>query len=227
MRNISCPPPPSPIMLFFFGGRFFEGEIGHDPFNACASRRRSFNLARKRGARRVAGSRLLPAQGTLSTSHSTSMRRCPGRHSSAMPPPPASPSSTTRGSSLGRKVSTRRASTSLIASSAGCFSGPDFRLIFPPCGYDDPKILPTRKPPTVSKALTADRRMGQSRRAYGWKKGSRGENGGRILGVWGEGRHRHTPKLLDRRRGIYAWVRLTGEIPGPADQVCHEADAEE
>jgi hypothetical protein len=45
---------------------------------------------------------------------------------------------------------------SLIASSAGCFSGPDFCLIFAPCGYDDPEILPTRKPPTVSKALTAD-----------------------------------------------------------------------
>jgi hypothetical protein len=46
---------------------------------------------------------------------------------------------------------------SLIASSAGCFSGPDFCLIFAPCGYDDPEILPTRKPPTVSKALTADK----------------------------------------------------------------------
>jgi hypothetical protein len=29
-------------------------------------------------------------------------------------------------------------------------------LIFAPCGYDDPEILPTRKLPTVSKALTAD-----------------------------------------------------------------------
>jgi hypothetical protein len=45
---------------------------------------------------------------------------------------------------------------SLIASSAGCFSGPDFCLIFAPYGYDDPEILPTRKPPAVSKALTAD-----------------------------------------------------------------------
>ena len=32
---------------------------------------------------------------------------------------------------------------SLIASSAGCFSGPDFCLIFAPCGYDDPEILPS------------------------------------------------------------------------------------
>jgi hypothetical protein len=47
---------------------------------------------------------------------------------------------------------------SLIASSAGCFSGPDFYLIFAPCGYDDPEILPTRKPRCVSKALTANRR---------------------------------------------------------------------
>jgi hypothetical protein len=46
---------------------------------------------------------------------------------------------------------------SLIASSAAhCFSGPDFCLIFAPYGYDDPEILPTRKPPAVSKALTAD-----------------------------------------------------------------------
>jgi hypothetical protein len=30
----------------------------------------------------------------------------------------------------------------LIASSAGCFSGPDFCLIFAPCRYDDPEILP-------------------------------------------------------------------------------------
>ena len=43
-----------------------------------------------------------------------------------------------------------------IASSAGCFSGPDSCLIFTPCGYDDPEILPTRKPPAVSKAVTAD-----------------------------------------------------------------------
>jgi hypothetical protein len=33
---------------------------------------------------------------------------------------------------------------SLIASSAGCFSGPDFCLIFAPCGYDDPEILTAR-----------------------------------------------------------------------------------
>jgi hypothetical protein len=32
---------------------------------------------------------------------------------------------------------------SLIAASAGCCSGPDFCLIFAPCGYDDPEILPT------------------------------------------------------------------------------------
>jgi hypothetical protein len=32
---------------------------------------------------------------------------------------------------------------SLIASSAGCFSGPDFCFILAPCGYDDPEILPS------------------------------------------------------------------------------------
>ena len=31
---------------------------------------------------------------------------------------------------------------SLMVSSAGCFSGPDFCLIFAPCGYDDPEIFP-------------------------------------------------------------------------------------
>jgi hypothetical protein len=52
---------------------------------------------------------------------------------------------------------------SLIASSAGCFSGPDFCLIFAPCGYDDPEILPTRKPPTVSMVLTPDNLINTSR----------------------------------------------------------------
>jgi hypothetical protein len=40
---------------------------------------------------------------------------------------------------------------SLIASSAGCFSGPDFCLIFAPCGYDDPEILPNVKTPRCLK----------------------------------------------------------------------------
>src|ERR1700729_1591961 len=78
------------------------------------------------------------------------------RHSSAMLSSPRSPSSTTRIFSSAEKCRRVARRMSLIASSAGCFSGPDFCLIFAPCGYDDPKILPTRKPPTVSKALTAD-----------------------------------------------------------------------
>jgi hypothetical protein len=49
---------------------------------------------------------------------------------------------------------------SLIASSAGWFSGPDFCLIFAPCGYDDPEILPTGKPRDFSKALIADTSAG-------------------------------------------------------------------
>jgi hypothetical protein len=40
---------------------------------------------------------------------------------------------------------------SLIASSAGCFSGPDFCLIFAPCEHDDPEIHRD-----VSKSLIAD-----------------------------------------------------------------------
>jgi len=54
---------------------------------------------------------------------------------------------------LGRTVSTRRHRMSLIASSAGCFSDPDFCLIFAPCGHDDSDIRPTGKPRCVSKAL--------------------------------------------------------------------------
>jgi hypothetical protein len=46
---------------------------------------------------------------------------------------------------------------SLIASSAGCFSGPDFCLIFVPCGYGDPEILPIRKPRRYLKGAEADR----------------------------------------------------------------------
>src|SRR5580693_4437302 len=78
------------------------------------------------------------------------------RQSSAMLSSPGSPSNTTRIFSSAEKCRRVARRMSLIASSAGCFSGPDFCLIFAPCGYDDPEILPTRKPPTVSKALTAD-----------------------------------------------------------------------
>src|ERR1700688_4928644 len=78
------------------------------------------------------------------------------RHSSAMLSSPRSPSSTTRIFSSAEKCRRVARRMSLIASSAGCFSGPDFCLIFAPCGYDDPEILPTRKPTTRSKALTAD-----------------------------------------------------------------------
>src|SRR5471030_3269321 len=78
------------------------------------------------------------------------------RHSSAMLSSPRSPSRTMRIFSSAEKCRRVARRMSLIASSAGCFSGPDFCLIFAPCGYDDPEILPKRKPPTVSKALTAD-----------------------------------------------------------------------
>src|SRR5277367_6616733 len=78
------------------------------------------------------------------------------RHSSAMLSSPRSPSSTTRIFSSAEKCRRVAHRMSLIASSAGCFSGPDFCLIFAPCGYDDPEILPRRKPRAVSKALMAD-----------------------------------------------------------------------
>src|ERR1700722_16132460 len=56
----------------------------------------------------------------------------------AVPPP-----GTKRIFSSGRKCRRAARGMSLIASSAGCFSDPDFCLIFAPCGYDDPEILPS------------------------------------------------------------------------------------
>ena len=88
-----------------------------------------------------------------------STRRCPrGDTVRQCSPRRGSPSSTTADLLFGRKCRRVARRMSLIASSAGCFSGPDFCLIFAPCGYDDPEILPSRKPPAVSKALTADNR---------------------------------------------------------------------
>src|SRR6202046_5311837 len=114
------------------------------------------------------------------------------RQSSAMLSSPRSPSRTTRSFSSGEKCRVGPRRMSLIASSAGCFSGPDFCLIFAPCGYDDPEILPTRKPPAVSKALTADTRRGENHRvdriyisvhiAF-WITGRRTKG---VLGQWNE-----------------------------------------
>ena len=82
--------------------------------------------------------------GTPSTSHSTSTRRClaAAELRDALLAPQALPIRMRILSSAEkcRRVARRR---SLIASSAGCFSGPDFCLIFAPCGYDDPEILPS------------------------------------------------------------------------------------
>jgi hypothetical protein len=71
---------------------------------------------------------------------------------------PRRPSSTTRIFSSAEKCRRVARRMSLIVSSASCFSYPDFCLIFAPCGYDDPEILPTRKPRRVSKVLMADTR---------------------------------------------------------------------
>jgi hypothetical protein len=54
---------------------------------------------------------------------------------------PAQPFKTTRIFSSAEKCRRVARRMSLIASSAGCFSGPDLCLIFAPCGYDDPEIL--------------------------------------------------------------------------------------
>ena len=45
---------------------------------------------------------------------------------------------------------------SLTIAAAGCFSGLDFCLIFAPDGYDEPEILPSRKPEPVRGVLTPD-----------------------------------------------------------------------
>jgi hypothetical protein len=57
---------------------------------------------------------------------------------------------------LGRKCRRAARRMSLIASSAGCFSDAGFCLIFAPCGYNDPEILP-RKTALCLKGAEADR----------------------------------------------------------------------
>src|ERR1700734_1405924 len=78
------------------------------------------------------------------------------RHSSEMLSSPRRPSSTMRILSSAEKCRRVAPRMSLIASSAGALSGPDFLLIFAPCGYDDPEILPKRNPQIVPRALTTD-----------------------------------------------------------------------
>src|SRR5271168_2938376 len=70
---------------------------------------------------------------------------------------PRSPSNTMWIFSSAEKCRSVARRMSLIAFSAGCFSGPDFCLIFAHCGYDDPEILPTRKLHAVSKAQTPNK----------------------------------------------------------------------
>src|ERR1700733_9823921 len=78
------------------------------------------------------------------------------RHSSEMLSSPRRPSSTMRILSSAEKCRRVARRMSLIASSAGALSGPDFLLIFAPRGYDDPEILPKRNPQIVPRALTTD-----------------------------------------------------------------------
>jgi hypothetical protein len=89
------------------------------------------------------------------------------RQSSAMLSSPRSPSSTLRIFSSAEKCRRVARRMSLTASSAGCFSGPDFCLIFAPCGYDDPEILPPE-----NRALAQRPRW----RTSGWLEA--GEEGG-------------------------------------------------
>src|SRR3984957_21255308 len=158
MLNISCLV--SPIRDHaFFEQSVFEGEIGHDLLQRLRFATKILHLVGSRGARRVAGKP--PFTGLQELFRPAIVHRrgdafAATEFGDALIP--RSPSRTMRIFSSAEKCRRVACRMSLIASSAGCFSGPDFCLIFAPCRYDDPEILPTRKPPTVSKALTADTR---------------------------------------------------------------------
>jgi hypothetical protein len=118
----------------FFEQSVFEGEIGHDLLQRLRFATKILHLVGSRGARRVAGKSPFTSLDEAMPSR---------RQSSALLSSPRNPSSTTRIFSSAEKCRRVARQMSLIASSAGCFSGPDFCLIFAPCGYDDPEILPT------------------------------------------------------------------------------------
>jgi hypothetical protein len=102
------------------------------------------HLVGGRSARRVAASRLLPAsRNSFDKPYYIDDAMPSRRQSSGYALLPTQPFQGDADLSSAEKLSTCRAPNVLIASSAGCFSGPDFCLIFPPCGYDDPEILPS------------------------------------------------------------------------------------
>src|SRR5271163_1116495 len=143
MRNISCLV--SPIRNHaFFEQAVFEGEIGDDLLQGLRLAPKVLHLVGGCSARRVAGEAPFTGLQELLRPAIVHRRGDPlGRQSSAMLSSPRSPSNTMLIFSSAEKCRRVARRMSLIASSAGCFSGPDFCLIFAPCGYDDPEILPT------------------------------------------------------------------------------------
>src|SRR5271155_3141475 len=143
MRNISCLV--SPIRNHaFFEQAVFEGEIGDDLLQGLRLAPKVLHLVGGCSARRVAGEAPFTGLQELLRPAIVHRRGDPSRRqSSAMLSSPRSPSNTMRIFSSSEKCRRVARRMSLIASSAGCFSGPDFCLIFAPCGYDDPEILPT------------------------------------------------------------------------------------
>ncbi len=160
LRSKIEPQPPSAAKPdhAFFEQPVFEGEIGDDLFERLRLAAKVLDFVRRRGAGPIPCKALLGRPpGTPSTSHNASTKRClRGDTSSQMLSSPRRPSSTMGILSSAEKCRRVARRMSLIASSAAALSGPDFCLIFAPCGYDDPEILPKRNPQTVPRALTTD-----------------------------------------------------------------------
>src|SRR3984885_7627579 len=130
MRNISCLVSPIPDHAFFEQS-VFEGEIGHDLLQRLRFAAEILHLVGSRGARRVAGKPPFTGLKELfrpAIVHRRGDALAATQFGNALLA--AEPSSTTRIFSSAEKCRRVARRMSLIASSAGCFSGPDFCLIF-------------------------------------------------------------------------------------------------
>src|ERR1700733_822135 len=127
----------------FFEQSVFEGEIGHDLLQCLCFAAEILHLVGGRGASCVAGESPLAGLQELfrpAIVHRRGDALAPTEFGDALLP--AQPFQYVRIFSSAEKCRRVARRMSLIASSAGCFSGQDFCLIFAPCGYDDPEILP-------------------------------------------------------------------------------------
>ena len=127
----------------FFEQSVFEGEIGHDLLQRLRFAAEILHLVGSRGACRVAGKPPFAGLKELfrpAIVHRRGDALAPTEFGDALLP--AQPFQYVRIFSSAEKCRRVARRMSLIASSAGCFSGQDFCLIFAPCGYDDPEILP-------------------------------------------------------------------------------------